>query len=236
MNVLIPMAGLGQRFADAGYKDPKPLISVLGKPMIELVIENLNLDAQYNFIVQRQHAVDYNLDEVLTKIVPGCRLIKIDGITEGAACSTLLAKEFINTSDPLIIANSDQYVQWNSLNFVNYVSKYDAGILTFRDTNPKWSFAKVNEQGFVSQVAEKNPISDLATVGIYYWKTGREYVYYAEQMIKKNIRINNEFYVCPVFNEAIADQKKVVTYPAEKMWGIGTPEDLEKFIKEKQTI
>ena len=109
----------------------------------------------------------------------------------------------------------------------------DGGILTFKSNHPKWSYARL-DNGFVAEVAEKNPISDIATVGIYYWKHGKDYVKYAEQMISKNIRVNNEFYVCPVFNEAILDDKKIVTYDVDKMWGLGTPEDLEVFIHDKK--
>jgi dTDP-glucose pyrophosphorylase len=102
----------------------------------------------------------------------------------------------------------------------------DGGIVTFKSTHPKWSFAKVNESGLVTEVAEKKPISDIATVGVYYWKKGSDYVRYAEQMIEKNLRVNNEFYVCPVFNEAIQDNKEIRTFEITKMWGLGTPEDV----------
>jgi dTDP-glucose pyrophosphorylase len=106
----------------------------------------------------------------------------------------------------------------------------DGGILTFKATHPKWSYAKLDDNGFVSEVAEKKVISDNATVGVYFWKQGSDYVKYAEQMIAKNIRVNNEFYVCPVFNEAIADGKKIRVKEISKMWGIGTPEDLNNFL------
>jgi dTDP-glucose pyrophosphorylase len=115
-------------------------------------------------------------------------------------------------------------------------SNCDAGILTFKSIHPKWSFVKINDSGFVTEVAEKKPISDIATVGIYYWKHGSDYVKYSEEMIKKNIRVNNEFYVCPVFNEAISDNKKIKIFNIEKMYGLGTPEDLEIFLKQKTKI
>jgi len=109
----------------------------------------------------------------------------------------------------------------------------DGGMLTFTATHPKWSFAKLNGEGFVSEVAEKKPISKIATVGIYYWAKGSDYVKYAEEMIRKDVRTNNEFYVCPVFNEAILDNKKVKVYSINErdMWGLGTPEDLDNFLK-----
>ena len=156
-------------------------------------------------------------------------------MTEGAACTTLLAKELINNNEPLVMANSDQFVEWDSNEFMYSMTadNIDAGILTFNSTHPKWSFAKLNEDGFVSEVAEKKPISDIATVGVYYWNKGSDYVKYAEQMISKDVRVNNEFYVCPVFNEAIQDGKKVKVFPIEKMWGLGTPEDLDIFLKDK---
>ena len=233
MNVLIPMAGAGNRFAQAGYTFPKPLIDVNGKPMIQVVIENLNIDAHYIFIVQKIHYEKYNLKHMLNLIAPACDIVLVDGVTEGAACTTLLARKYIDNDKPLIIANSDQYVEWNS-NEVIYAwsaDEIDGGILTFESTHPKWSFAKIDDYGFVSEVAEKKPISNNATVGVYYWQKGSEYVKYADQMIDKNVRTNNEFYVCPVFNEAIQDGKKIKIKEINKMWGLGTPEDLEYFLR-----
>lgn len=232
LNVLIPMAGAGSRFASVGYTFPKPLIEVRGKPMIQVVVENLNIEANYIFIVQKEHYEKYNLKYLLNVIAPDCEIVQVDGLTEGAACTTLLAKELIDNDAPLVMANSDQFVEWNSNECVYAFTadSIDGGIVTFEATHPKWSYAKLGEDGFVSEVAEKRPISNLATVGIYYWKHGSDYVKYAEQMIQKNIRVNNEFYVCPVFNEAIQDNKKIRVKNIERMWGIGTPEDLNYFL------
>jgi HAD superfamily hydrolase (TIGR01509 family) len=234
MNVLIPMAGAGSRFEQAGYTFPKPLIDVNGKPMIQTVVENLNIEARHIFIVQTEHYIKYNLKYMLELIAPGCKIGFVDSITEGAACTTLLAKQFIDNDEPLLIANSDQFVEWDSNNFMYAMGadSVDGGILTFRSTHPKWSFAKLNADGFVCEVAEKKPISDIATVGIYYWKRGSDYVKYAEQMIAKDIRTNNEFYVAPIFNEAIEDGKKIKTYDIERMWGLGDPQSLETFIRD----
>jgi HAD superfamily hydrolase (TIGR01509 family) len=238
LNVLIPMAGAGSRFEKAGYTFPKPLIDVNGRPMIQTVVENINIDANFIFIVQKSHREKYNLDTLLNIITPNSKIVEVDGITEGAACTTLLAKDLINNNNPLIIANSDQFVEWDSNEFMYHMneSNCDAGILTFKSIHPKWSFVKINDSGFVTEVAEKKPISDIATVGIYYWKHGSDYVKYSEEMIKKNIRVNNEFYVCPVFNEAISDNKKIKIFNIEKMYGLGTPEDLEIFLKQKTKI
>lgn len=233
LNVLIPMAGAGSRFEQAGYTFPKPLIDVRHKPMIQVVVENLNLDANYIYVVQKSHREKYSLDTLLNLITPGCKIVETDGLTEGAACTALLAKEHINSDAPLFFANSDQFVEWDSNEFMYKMQETDAdgGIVTFTATHPKWSFAKVDENGLVTEVAEKNPISDTATVGYYYWKNGSDFVKYAEQMIEKNIRVNNEFYVCPVFNQAIEDGKEIRTFNTKAMWGLGTPEDLTYYLE-----
>lgn len=236
MNVLIPMAGAGSRFQQAGYTFPKPLIDVNGKPMIQVVVDNLNINANFIYVVQKEHKIKYNLESLLKLITPNCDIVEIDGITEGAACTTLLAKEFINNNEPLLMANSDQFIEWDSNEFMYKMieQRVDGGIITFKSIHPKWSFAKVDEYGYVKEVAEKNPISDNATVGVYYWAKGSDYVKYAEQMIKKNIRTNNEFYVCPVFNEAVEDGKRIKTFEIEKMWGLGTPEDLNFYLEKNK--
>jgi len=232
MNVLIPMAGAGTRFEKAGFTFPKPLIDVNGKPMIQTVVDNLNIEAKHIFIVQKSHYEKYNLKETLSLISPGCEIVQTEGVTEGAACTTLLARDLIDNEQPLLIANSDQFVDWNSNEFMYSMTAdtVDGGILTFKSTHPKWSYAKLNEFGFVSEVAEKKPISDTATVGVYFWKKGCDYVKYADRMIANEKRVNNEFYVCPVFNEAINDNKKIKIFDVQKMWGLGTPEDLDKFL------
>jgi HAD superfamily hydrolase (TIGR01509 family) len=233
LNVVVPMAGHGSRFAKAGYTFPKPLIEVNGKPMIQVVRESLNIDAHYIFIVQKEHYEKYQLSYMLNMIAPGCDIVQADGVTQGAACTVLLAKELINNEQPILIANSDQSTEWNSNECMYAFSAdgIDGGIITFKSVHPQYSFAKVDEQGFVSEVAEKKVISDDATVGLYYWTHGSDFVKYAEQMMQKNIRVNNEFYVCPVYNEAIADGKKIRVKNIQKMWSLGTPSDLEHYLK-----
>ena len=234
LNVLIPMAGAGSRFAEAGYTFPKPLIEVDGKAMIERVVENLNVEGTYIFLVRREHFEEYNLEPYLRLLKSRVEIVVVDELTEGAACTALLARNLIDNSAPLLIANSDQIVEWDSSEALYFFGAegVDGGILTFRSHHPKWSFAKVNDEGWVSEVAEKLPISDQATTGIYYWSRGEDFVKYADQMISKNIRTNGEFYICPVYNEAILDGKKIKSKSVEKMWGIGTPEDLSAFLQD----
>lgn len=235
LNVLIPMAGAGSRFQAAGYTFPKPLIEVDGKPMIQMVVENLNIEANYIFIVQKEHYEKYSLQYLLNLIAPGCKIVQVDGMTEGAACTALLAKEHIDNDQPLLIANSDQWIDWNS-NECMYAFKndhIDGGILTFKATHPKWSYARIGEDGFVAEVAEKRVISTDATVGVYFWRKGSDFVRYARSMIEQDKRVNGEFYIAPVFNEAIADGAKIRVKTVDRMIGTGTPEDLEYFLKQK---
>lgn len=233
LNILIPMAGAGSRFQQAGYTFPKPLIEVNGKPMIQVVVENMGIDAHYIFVVQKEHYEKYSLKYLLNLIAPKCSIVQVDSLTEGAACTTLLAKEHINNDHHLLIANSDQFLEWTSGEFIySMISSHsDGGIVTFEGTHPKWSFVKTNENNQVIEVAEKKPISNHANTGIYFWTKGSDYVKYTEQMINKNIRTNGEFYVAPVYNEAIADGKKISNWKIDKMWGLGTPEDLDYFLK-----
>ena len=211
LNVLIPMAGRGSRFSNENYKMPKPLIEINGKPMIKVVVDNLNVEANFIFIVQKKHYEEFNLQSVLNFIQPNCKIIQTDGVTEGAACTTLLAKEFINTNSPLLIANSDQFMEWNSGEFFHTMNSpnIDGGILTFESNHPKWSYARLDDYGNVCEIKEKEVISNYATCGIYYFNRGGEYVKYAEKMIKDNIRVNGEFYVAPVYNQFIKDNKNI---------------------------
>jgi HAD superfamily hydrolase (TIGR01509 family) len=235
-NILIPMAGSGSRFFNAGYKDPKPLINVDGKPMIQKVVENIGIPGNYIFIVQAEHYEKYDLQNALTKLVPGCKIIQVDGVTDGAARTALLAKQFIDNQRPLIIANSDQLLDWDSSEFISQLLEIgsDGNMALFLANEDKWSYAKIKNNRIV-EVAEKVVISNNASTGIYGWTKGSDYVKYAEQMIEKNIRVNNEFYICPVYNEAIQDNKRVLPMFVDAMYGLGTPEDLEKFLSQKNS-
>lgn len=235
MNILIPMAGEGSRFAKEGYTFPKPLIDVRGKPMIQVVVENLDFDANYIFLVRKEHLQKYaGLETTLARITNGrFKIVEVDGLTEGAACTALLAKEHINNDDDLLIANSDQVIEYSKENFetLKTMTSVDSMVYTFHAVHPKWSFVKTNSRGFVTEVAEKNPISDIATCGIYWYRKGSDFVTCAEEMIAKNIRVNNEFYIAPVYNELIGRGKTLIPFFVHKMHGIGTPEDLNYFLE-----
>lgn len=234
-NLLFPMAGAGKRFSDAGYELPKPLIDVLGLPMIQRVIYSLDMNGNYIFLAQKEHSEKYELHTFLRNVcihAPSVATVELDGLTEGAASTALFAKLMIDEDSPLVICNSDQLVEWDSKEFLRYAgdNNLDGCIAVFESDEPRWSYAKTSDDGTVTEVAEKQVISNLATVGIYYWKKGSDFVKYAEQMIEKNLRVNGEFYVCPVYNEAIADGLKIGVYKVDAMHGLGTPEDLEAYL------
>jgi len=238
INILIPAAGNGRRFSDAGYEDPKPFIKVGNKTMIENVLDNLEITNANYIIIAREEHVEKRRDlveEIKKKY--NAEFVLVKKLTDGAACTVLKAREFINNDQPLFIANSDQIVDIKISDFINdcFERNLDGSILTFIDNekNPKWSFVKTNEQNLITEVKEKSPISDRATVGIYLFSKGSDFVNYTIDMIAENDRVNNEFYVCPIYNYAIKDNRKIGFYDieADKMNGIGTPEDLENFLK-----
>lgn len=238
LNIVVPMAGLGSRFAKAGYQDPKPLIPVHGIPMIRVVLENLRPACAHRFIIicQRSHAEGYGLDTLLREWVPGVEIVQLDGLTEGAACTVLTARQFIDNDQPLMIANCDQFVDIDINDYLAVQDQrgLDGLIMTMTADDPKWSFVALNDASEVQHVVEKQVISNEATVGIYNFARGADFVRGAEAMIADNERVNNEFYVAPVYNRLIATGARIGIYNigAERdgMYGLGIPDDLTDFL------
>lgn len=237
INIVIPMAGAGSRFAKAGYEKPKPFIDVNGKPMIVRVLENLAYPgARYILIARKEHI---DKEKELVKHIEekfNAIFIPIDKLTEGTVCTVLYARKYINNDDPLLIANSDQIVDMKIGNFIDDCKNrnLDGSILTFIDEHKdsKWSFAKLDENKLVTEVKEKVVISEYATVGIYLYSKGKEFVNSSIDMIIENDRVNNEFYTCPTYNYAIKEGSKIGIYNIEfeQMHGIGTPDDLNLYL------
>ena len=232
------MAGSGSRFVNAGFEKPKPFIDVAGKPMIVRVLENLAYpDARYILIARKEHLEkEKALVEQIEKDFNAI-FIPIDILTEGTACTVLFARKYINNDQALLIANSDQIVDMNIAEYINDNTKrkLDGSILTFIDKykDPKWSFAKINDDALVTEVKEKVVISEYATVGIYLYSKGKDFVNASIDMIIKNDRVNNEFYTCPTYNYAISEKAKIGIYNIDflQMHGIGTPEDLNLYLQ-----
>ncbi len=237
INIVIPMAGAGSRFVNAGYKTPKPFIDVLGKPMIVRVMENLSYpDAKYILVIRKEHMeVESDLVEEIKRNF-NVVFIPIDKLTEGSASTVLYARKYINNKTPLLVANSDQLMDMEVADYINECKnrKLDGSILTFIDKTRdiKWSFAKIDDDGLVKEVKEKVGISDYATVGLYYFTKGKDFVNSAIDMIIENDRVNGEFYTCPVYNYIIKDNGKIGIYNIDfnQMHGLGTPDDLNKYL------
>lgn len=237
INIVVPMAGKGSRFSQAGYTLPKPLLPVFGRPMIEVVIENLRPTRPHRFIFicQREHLDAYNLESVLMKSGPNTKIVPIDYVTQGAACTVLLAEADINNDDGLMIANCDQYIATSIDAYLNRMDQggFDGFIMTMTASDPKWSFIGMDDQGNVNRVVEKKVVSDEATVGIYNYRRGRDFVSAAHEMIADNDRTNNEFYVAPAYNYMIQHDMRVgyMNIGADRagMYGLGVPDDLEYF-------
>ncbi|WNW13224.1 glycosyltransferase family 2 protein [Pseudomonas sp. DTU_2021_1001937_2_SI_NGA_ILE_001] len=238
LQIIVPMAGAGSRFAAAGYQDPKPLIPVHGVPMIKLVIENLTPSRPHRFIFvcQAEHVAAYGLEERLKVWAPDCAIVELHGLTEGAACTVHAARDVIDRSQPVMIANSDQYVDLTIDDYLQAMDDkgLDGLIMTMQADDPKWSFVGFDGQGLIDRVVEKQVISDEATVGIYNFRSGAQLLDAIEAMLRKNLRVNGEFYVAPVYNEIIAQGGRVSHYSVGRegqgMHGLGIPADLDHFL------
>lgn len=239
LNIVLPIAGRGSRFVDAGYTVPKPLIPVHGMPMIEVVVNNVRPKQphRFTFIALQEHLDHLDMQDTLRRIAPGCTIIPVSQVTEGAACTVLLSREVIDNDDPLMLANSDQ---WVDIDINDYLAEMDRKaadglIMTMWADHPKWSYVGFDGKGRVDRVIEKQVISNEATVGIYNFRRGRDYARAADQMIAKKLRVNNEFYVAPTYNEMIGWGSTLAIYnvgkEADGMYGMGIPSDLDLFKK-----
>ena len=235
LNIVLPMAGKGSRFAAKGYKLPKPLIDVCGVPMIRVVVDNLcpSCPHRFIFICQKSHLKEYNLE-------PNSVVIGIDGYTEGQLSTALIAKEYIGDDEELITANTDQFIDGDIDRFLADARSrdLDGSIMTMSGEDPKWSYAKIDSSGLVVEVAEKKVISKFATTGIYYFKKGQFFCKAGEKIIASDERVNGEFYICPCYNVMIAQGKRIGIYSLEdnnaSMFGLGTPVDLTYFLNTNQ--
>ncbi|MFQ5874289.1 MAG: glycosyltransferase family 2 protein [Dehalococcoidia bacterium] len=234
MKIVMPIAGRGSRFKEAGFAEPKPLIKILGKTMVEWALECIDYKPEgLIFICLKDHIDRHHIDKHLRSLFSDrIAIVTTDGVTEGAACTVLLARDLIDNDEECIIYNSDQYFKAPLTEAIQNRREEVTGIIpVFQATHPKWSYARLGADGYVAEVAEKVPISTHATVGLYYFARGRDCVWAIDQMMVKDIRRNNEFYVCPIYNELIQRGDKIDILESEFMWGLGTPEDVEYFEK-----
>ncbi|WP_434747265.1 glycosyltransferase family 2 protein [Pantoea sp. Lu_F5_004] len=236
LNIVIPMAGRGSRFADAGFTDPKPFIRIGDVPMIELVIRNLRPSRPHRFIFvcQQTHLDRYDFRARLKQLAPGSEVVSTPGLTEGAACSVLMASDFIDSVHPLLIANADQWVDTSIDAFLEAADKHyaDGLIMTMPADSPKWSYICRDNEGRVCQVIEKEVVSDEATVGIYFFSHGSDFCRDARSMIEADDRSKGEFYVAPVYSRMYNRGLTAIDTVniGGGMYGLGTPDDLAAFL------
>lgn len=235
MNIVIPMAGLGSRFPSHTYPLPKPLISVNGEPMITKAIKSLGFHGPVSwFFVIAKNQFTELVKQTILDVVPCAEFIEIDYLTEGPACSALLFKDKINTDEELIIANCDQIMRWNSYLFLLNARQFHGAVVTYHNDTDKNSYARLDSQGYVIEIREKEVISNVSLNGIHYWNKGKYFVDSAEEMIAAGDRApNGEFYIGPTYNYIINKLYGVGIYhiPNCQHFAVGVPSDLEKYIK-----
>ena len=239
LEILIMMAGEGERFKELYNDLPKPLIPIDGKAMIERALESLGLEGRYHFVMRKDMSATYKqaLQELLYLIKPGCHIHEVEGLTQGPVCSALVAKDLLDPNAELIVTNCDQIMEWQSSQFLEKIrsTQYEGLVVTYDTQKPINSYIKLNEKGLGVLVAEKEVISEYSLNGIHYFKTAQIFIKAAQSMIEKNIRVNGEFYVAPVYNELIRGGLRVGIHhiPADQHWAVGTPTDLEIYLKHR---
>lgn len=231
INVVVPMAGHGKRFLDKGIFTPKPLIEIGSKPFIEHVIDTVSFEkAYFYFLIREKHLTENNFNEIFKKKKIKYKIIPVNKDTDGAACTVLLGTKKMNNDFPLIVKDCDQIMSWSKKNFLEFVKrkKIDGALVTVPTKNPGFSYVELfDDMSTVSRTKEKEVVSSFGNTGCYYFNKTQEYQYYANLMIKKNIRVKNEFYISQVYNEYILDNKKIIHYPIAEIFSINTPTELE---------
>ena len=228
------MAGKGLRLVDAGFEKPKPLVEIKNKTIMEWSINSLNLDEKFIFCTKQEHIEKFEIDSKLREIINDCEIVPISYDTHGTVDTILNARKFIDNDEELLITDADHYVEWDHEFFNQNIRKRDIDGCTMVYPKPKineaYSFVKLDDDGFVIESAEKIPISSIATVGIHYFKKGSDFVKFADEMIRRNLTVKNEYYVTPVFNIFVENNKKIITMPVKQMWPLGSKDELNDFL------
>lgn len=237
INLVFPMGGRGGRFARKGYRLPKPMIEVLGKPIVEHTLDSYTVEGRYIFVALREH-LEEGLGSLLQRLRPEATIIPIDGVTDGPVCTVLKARDLIDNEDELLIADCDSVLVWPDRWVIEWFKKRGAtgGVTTRITENPHCSYAALDAQGWVLETREKDPFTMFSTTGPYWWRQGRDFVAVAEQAIARNQRSRGEFYVSPLYNDHIASGGRVLAYPLAEFWSLGTPDDVDCFVNAHQAV
>ena len=243
MNVIFPIAGPKLVFTDAlGNSYCKPLIDILGKPLIERIFINVSTSLpgknNYIFVVNDSDCENFSLDSVLSLLSQNAHIDRLKGFTQGSLCSCLVAMGHINPDEELLIVNGDQHVEYSIERIIAFFreKKADGGLVTFDSIHPKWSYVRLNEEGVVVETSEKRPLSRNASIGIYYFRKASDFIDSAKGVIRKDASIGGAFYVSSVYNEMILKGLLVLPYkiPNESFFPLDTPETIDAFVKHIQ--
>jgi dTDP-glucose pyrophosphorylase len=233
MNIVVPMAGRGARFAERGVQTPKPLISVLGRPMVAWALQSLQGVAcqRLIFVTLREHEQHFQVTSLLRDLVSSpIEVVILDNVTEGQVCTVLAARQWIDSDDDLLIASADTYVVSNLGEDIARRKPETAGLISVADLpGERWSFARTDADGQVVEVAEKVRISNHASTGLYYFSSGRQFVAVADAMIRNQEKTRGEYYVIPVYQKYIQNGWQVGLSAAQEVWDMGNPEALAEF-------
>lgn len=235
MNIVVPMAGLGSRFANRGINVPKPLISVAGLPMVAWALKSLE-EIEYKkiiFIILHEHDKHFGVSKMLKNLKQGAvEVIVINHVTEGQLCTVLAAKDLINEDDDLLITSSDTYVISSLGKDINQKPTSCAGIISVADLpGDRWSFARTDLNGRVIQVSEKVRISNNASTGMYYFSNGHDFVMMSEEMVQNGEKTRGEYYVMPLYQKYINQGREIRLSYANQVWDMGNPEALRFFLE-----
>lgn len=235
INILIPLAGKNQYFSETEYPFPKPLIEFNGKTMIEHIIDNfssIQKEKQFIFIVNSEDCKKYHLDNVLNILTNNtCKIIKLENETKGAACSAMMAVEYIDNDTPLIISNADQLFDMCLDEVIKSFGNSDSGVITFESIHPRWSYVRLDNEDRVTETAEKRPISKSAIAGFYYFRIGSDFINASSKMIKKGASINGLYYIAPTLNEMVLENKTINIFQIEnsKYHTFYTPQKIKEY-------
>lgn len=240
LKIVIPLAGPSELFSNAGYYYPKPLIEINGKIMIEYVLQNpstIKEEHQFIFIIREEEATKFHLDNVLKLLSPNCEVLKLKRPTKGGLCSALMAIDKIDANDSVLILNGDQIldIDFNEVKAFWQSTSADAGLLTFKSVHPRWSYARIEDE-VVVQTAEKNPISNNAIAGYYYFKQAADFFEAAYESIKNDVQLDGIFYISPIVNQYILKSKtvKAFTIPNNSYHLFYSPQMITEYERKNQ--
>lgn len=239
MNIVIMMGGSSEEFYKDGSSYSKFLLEINGKSILEHVVDNLkDLLIKPNniiFIIRKEDNERHYLKDIIRLLLPSAKVIVIENNVAGAAAASLIVVDELIDYEPILLVNGDQIIDHNLIEAITTFKnkQADAGVIIFESLHPRWSFVKCDKNDFVIEAAEKRPISNYATAGFYYYEKAHEYIHCAKQMIMKDNHLNNRFFICPVFNEMILNNKKIATFKikTENYHSLMSPKTVKQFEK-----